>query len=178
MTRLERLQRASDILRRTSRFVVLTRRLQVQLAEMDRAEATPSASENKLSLNGARSPDLANGEPTRRSSDSLSTMAGTGGIPSEEDDNQRAIAKAALSIAELSQSVSKDYHFPYTRYLLTVYLARQYLCLNRCPAQTAHQHPMKPRRQLYRSPPSKPSPRTCLILTLPESELPLTWNRW
>lgn len=108
VTRLERLQQASDILRRTSRFVVLTRRLQVQLAEMDKAaEATPSAIESKISSNGLKSSELSNSEQIRRSSDSLNTLVGTAGIPNEEDDNQRAIAKAALSIAELSQSVSQ-----------------------------------------------------------------------
>lgn len=101
MTRLERLQQASDILRRTSRFVVLTRRLQVQLAEMDKAaEALPSAQENSALLNGARSLDLRSDDLAIKSPDSLTSAVG---IPSEEDDNQRAIAKAALSIAELSQ---------------------------------------------------------------------------
>lgn len=107
VVRLERLQQASDVLRRASRFVVLTRRLQVQLVEMDRAaESTPSAVDNKTtSLNGSKSPDLTGGEVTRKSTDSLNTITGAGGAGNEEDDNQRAIAKAALSIAELSQSV-------------------------------------------------------------------------
>lgn len=101
VTRLERLQQASDILRRTSRFVVLTRRLQTQLAEMDRAtDVTPSASDN---ISASKSSDLANSEGGRRSTESLSTIAGTGSVLNEDDDKERVIAKAALSIAELGE---------------------------------------------------------------------------
>ena len=77
----------------------------MQLAEMDHAvEITPSASESRT-LNGTNASDIPASQSGRKSSDSLSTMIGTGGIPNEEDDSQRAIAKAALSIAELSESV-------------------------------------------------------------------------
>ncbi|KIP10909.1 hypothetical protein PHLGIDRAFT_115048 [Phlebiopsis gigantea 11061_1 CR5-6] len=98
VTRLERLQQASDILRRTSRFVVLTRRLQMQLAEMDRSPegATVSASASSATNGSAGSNgDLAG--ISRKSTDSLASSAGT----AEEDEKERTIAKAALSIAEL-----------------------------------------------------------------------------
>ena len=102
VTRLERLQQASDILRRTSRFVVLLRRLQVQLAEMDRAaDSTPSAPD-LTSPSGSKSPKLTHG---RERTDSLSTVTGVGGNDNEEDEKERTIAKAALSIAELSQLI-------------------------------------------------------------------------
>ncbi|KAI0768405.1 Golgi transport complex subunit 5-domain-containing protein [Irpex lacteus] len=100
VTKLERLQQASDLLRRTSRFVVLTRRLQMQLAEMDRVgDGTPAATDSKVSASASKSSDLSNGDSVRRSTDSLSTMTGAG--TSDEDEKERVIAKAALSIAEL-----------------------------------------------------------------------------
>ncbi|KAI0697261.1 Golgi transport complex subunit 5-domain-containing protein [Cytidiella melzeri] len=102
VTRLERLQQASDILRRTSRFVVLTKRLQMQLSEMDRAgDIAFSASESKTIASGSKSSDLTNGDGGRKSTDSLSTLAGTVVGSLEEDDKERVIAKAALTIAEL-----------------------------------------------------------------------------
>ncbi|KAI0342194.1 hypothetical protein BDW22DRAFT_1376570 [Trametopsis cervina] len=117
VTRLERLQQASDILRRTSRFVVLTKRLQLQLAEMDRAgDNTPSASDSKTSLDG----DKPVVEAGRASIDSISTLAGTGATLNEEDDKERAIAKAALSLAELSQLVSYLPHCYWVRLALTL----------------------------------------------------------
>ncbi|KAF9264225.1 hypothetical protein L218DRAFT_1028995 [Marasmius fiardii PR-910] len=75
VTRLQKFQQASDILRRTSRFVVLARRLTSQMSEM---ETLPSE-EYPL------------------------TSSQRGVIPSGdiEDEKERTIAKAALSIAEL-----------------------------------------------------------------------------
>jgi hypothetical protein len=67
---LKKLQEAADVLRRTSRFVILARRLQLQMKEMK------------------------SGTPTE-SGDSL----GDAGI---EDDKERAVAKAALTISEVS----------------------------------------------------------------------------
>ncbi|GJE92307.1 golgi transport complex subunit 5-domain-containing protein [Phanerochaete sordida] len=98
VTRLERVQQASDILRRTSRFVVLTRRLQMQLTEMDRAskeDGTVSASTSHATAGSAPSNGDVAGS-ARRSTDSLAA-----GVLPEEDEKERTIAKAALSIAEL-----------------------------------------------------------------------------
>ncbi|KAF8659226.1 hypothetical protein AX16_001886 [Volvariella volvacea WC 439] len=78
VSRFQKLQQASDVLRRTSRFVVLARRLQIQMAEME----SGSAPDGKGS--------------TVDSSLNISSLA------QEGDDKERAIAKAALSIAELS----------------------------------------------------------------------------
>ncbi|KAJ7039234.1 Golgi transport complex subunit 5-domain-containing protein [Mycena alexandri] len=78
VSRLQKLQQASDVLRRTSRFVILARRLQNQMTEMEfnsneNPDATPKKSETQLNLMGQ--------DP--------------------EDEKERTIAKAALSIAEL-----------------------------------------------------------------------------
>ncbi|KAF7362065.1 Conserved oligomeric Golgi complex subunit 5 [Mycena venus] len=77
VSRLQKLQQASDVLRRTSRFVVLARRLQNQMTEMEinsteNADAAPKKVESQINLLG---------DP--------------------EDEKERTIAKAALSIAEL-----------------------------------------------------------------------------
>jgi hypothetical protein len=72
VTRLQRLQQASDVLRRTARFVVLARRLEGQMRNMK--------------MGGA-------GE---------SEGIDVGGGGGEEDEKERTIAKAALSIAELA----------------------------------------------------------------------------
>ncbi|KAJ6497874.1 Golgi transport complex subunit 5-domain-containing protein [Mycena sanguinolenta] len=71
VSRLQRLQQASDVLRRTSRFVVLARRLQNQMTEISSENPDPIA---KSQINVL-------GDP--------------------EDEKERTIAKAALSIAEL-----------------------------------------------------------------------------
>jgi hypothetical protein len=82
---------------------MLTKRLQVQLAEMDHAaEANQANADDKLTT--AKPTEVDNGDVGRRSMDSLSTMTGVGGAATEEDDKERAIAKAALSIAELGQT--------------------------------------------------------------------------
>ncbi|PCH43557.1 hypothetical protein WOLCODRAFT_164540 [Wolfiporia cocos MD-104 SS10] len=88
VTKLERIQQASDILRRMSRFVILTRRLEVQLAEMNNGE--DSAPEN---------------ETTERNSMAIpagQTAASTSGLVDNEDEKERVIAKAALTLAELT----------------------------------------------------------------------------
>lgn len=77
VSRLEKLQQAADVLRRTARFVILARRLELQMAEL-----------------GTGSPSYRILTPTPGGAD---TPLGTG-----EDEKERAIAKAALSIAELS----------------------------------------------------------------------------
>ncbi|TRM69739.1 Golgi transport complex subunit 5-domain-containing protein [Schizophyllum amplum] len=79
VNRLHKLQQASDVLRRTARFVVLARRLQGQMAEMQQ--------------NTSDKPDDAAGSKALTAS-TVSTM-------DLEDDKERAISRAALSIAEL-----------------------------------------------------------------------------
>lgn len=83
MSRLQKLHQASDVLRRTSRFVTLTRRLQLQMTDMEQSttEDTENAVEGK------------DGLPTSITDNTLF-----------EDVKERAIAKAALSIAELGMS--------------------------------------------------------------------------
>ncbi|KAG6920111.1 hypothetical protein DXG01_010179 [Tephrocybe rancida] len=82
VSRLQKLQQASDVLRRTSRFVVLARRLQLQMADME--SSTGSAEAPAKSTKADRFSDATG----------LST-------PDLEDEKERTIAKAALSIAEL-----------------------------------------------------------------------------
>ncbi|PBK73713.1 hypothetical protein ARMSODRAFT_952819 [Armillaria solidipes] len=79
VSRLQKLQQASDVLRRTSRFVILARRLQIQMAEMDSGSSTP---DQPLPLIRSKSDESALGQDL-------------------EDGKERTIAKAALSIAEL-----------------------------------------------------------------------------
>lgn len=78
VTRLQQFQQASDVLRRTSRFIILARRLQAQMRE----------------IQGQKGPD-------RGPMDDLAS-ATIDHAKDIEDDKERAIAKAALSIAELS----------------------------------------------------------------------------
>jgi hypothetical protein len=85
VTRLQKLQQASDVLRRTSRFVVLARRLQTQMADMNGNSVTNDKS-NKVGMNGA--------------SDSHGLLGQGHDL---EDEKERTIAKAALSIAELGE---------------------------------------------------------------------------
>lgn len=83
MARLKKLQQASDILRRTSRFVILARRLQLQMKEVQIA------------------PDrTARDSVTDSSGLSSAAVAQTMDI---EDDKERAVAKAALTISEICQ---------------------------------------------------------------------------
>ncbi|KAL5507113.1 hypothetical protein ACEPAH_6569 [Sanghuangporus vaninii] len=106
--RMARLQCAADALRRTSRFVVLARRLDGQMTELTRlsaSEATDSSpvvngknasSGNKhaVAQNRAESGARTSIFESRSSDD----VAGLG----SETEKERAIAKAALTIAELS----------------------------------------------------------------------------
>ncbi|KAF9467272.1 Golgi transport complex subunit 5-domain-containing protein [Collybia nuda] len=84
VTRLQKLQQASDVLRRTSRFVGLTRRLQVQMTDMDGGDTTGDK-KGKMRANGA--------------TDSHGLLGQGHDL---EDEKERTIAKAALSIAELA----------------------------------------------------------------------------
>ncbi|RPD78344.1 hypothetical protein L226DRAFT_502792 [Lentinus tigrinus ALCF2SS1-7] len=91
VTKLDRIQQASDILRRTSRFVILTRRLELQLAEMNKSEAGETS---------AAAVDTPKAKTLPTSTSAGSTRSD---IPVDnEDDKERAIAKAALTIAELT----------------------------------------------------------------------------
>jgi len=78
VARLQRFQQASDLLRRTSRFIILARRLQVQMNEVQGIKGSDKGATDELAT--------------------ATTMHGK----DIEDEKERAIAKAALSIAELS----------------------------------------------------------------------------
>lgn len=78
VNRLHRLQQASDVLRRISRFLVLARRLEVQMAELNRPL------------------DVLIDTPTEPTKPLSATYEDLG------DEKERTIAKAALTIAELS----------------------------------------------------------------------------
>ena len=67
---------------------------------MDRVgDTTPSAVDSKILPVGSKSSELAN-DSTRRSTDSVSTLTGVG-TSTDDDEKEKVIAKAALSIAEL-----------------------------------------------------------------------------
>ncbi|KAF9484491.1 hypothetical protein BDN70DRAFT_825599 [Pholiota conissans] len=84
VTRLHRFHQASDVLRRTSRFVILARRLQVQMNEMQGIKISDKV-------------------PT----DELATATVVHG-KDIEDEKERAIAKAALSVAELGNLLNSS----------------------------------------------------------------------
>ncbi|KAJ4494041.1 Golgi transport complex subunit 5-domain-containing protein [Lentinula edodes] len=88
LSRLQKFQQASDILRRTSRFVILARRLEGQMAEMDGLNRINGFSDPKPSETAAQM-------------NSSTSTSGTGILGDTGDDRDRTIAKAALSIAEL-----------------------------------------------------------------------------
>ncbi|CAE7222027.1 unnamed protein product [Rhizoctonia solani] len=85
---LQKLRQAADVLRRTSRFVALARRLELQMKEMD--SGVPASATSK---------SLPPGNP-RESLDGVAPGTGAG----TEDGNakERAVARAALSAAELA----------------------------------------------------------------------------
>lgn len=91
--RLQRLQQASDVLRRTSRFTILAKRLQTQMAEVgDSAGGTalrPKAPDSDSRVNS--------GVPDGRRS-------ATPGLD-YEGEKERSLAQAALTIAELGREV-------------------------------------------------------------------------
>ncbi|RPD63802.1 hypothetical protein L227DRAFT_542790 [Lentinus tigrinus ALCF2SS1-6] len=89
VTKLDRIQQASDILRRTSRFVILARRLELQLAEMNKSEAAETSAA-----------DTPKTKTLPASTSAGNTRSDT--PVDNEDDKERAIAKAALTIAELT----------------------------------------------------------------------------
>lgn len=81
--RLHKLHQASDVLRRTSRFVVLARRLQTQMNAMD---------------------ERVEGSDKTTKQDAEGTTMTINQSVETEDEKERVIAKAALSIAELGMS--------------------------------------------------------------------------
>lgn len=93
LSRLQRLQVASDALRRISRVVTLSKRLEAQMADLDRIKAQPSSS----TLNGGDS-------PTRRRNSSVTVRQDSGLEP--EGDLERVVSQAALYIAELCMFIS------------------------------------------------------------------------
>lgn len=80
---MQKLSQASDVLRRTARFVVLARRLQAQMTEIKSGVVTTDREETIASTSLSHIP--------------------------LEDDKERTIAKAALSIAELGLTVTDDH---------------------------------------------------------------------
>ncbi|KAL5528268.1 hypothetical protein ACEPAF_7404 [Sanghuangporus sanghuang] len=87
--RMARLQCAADALRRTARFVILARRLDGQMAELTRLSASEDSSPV---VNGKKAASGNKHAVTRNRAESLGS----------ETEKERAIAKAALTIAELS----------------------------------------------------------------------------
>lgn len=82
--RLQRLQQVSDVLRRTSRFTTLAKRLQTQMSELgDGTGAQHKAPPNTAVLDGRRS--------------------ATPGLD-YEGERERLLAQAAVTIAELGRN--------------------------------------------------------------------------
>ena len=95
VSRLERLRQATDVLRRVSRFVIIARRLEFQMSEIQRLEASAKALGSTNNTNGSGP-----SEKTRPNA--------VGGIAQNQDgEKERTIAKAALSIAELGKLLRK-----------------------------------------------------------------------
>lgn len=84
--RLHKLHQASDVLRRTSRFVILARRLQAQMSEIK-----DKAAEDDRSGSGEE-------EPSKMVEQTVEVG----------DQKERTIAKAALTIAELGRSLCRN----------------------------------------------------------------------
>jgi hypothetical protein len=82
IVRLEKLHQASDVLRRTARFVVLARRLETQMAELDAATTVTTTN---------------------------TAAPATPSLDAQEDEKERTIAKAALTIAELGVCFKEVY---------------------------------------------------------------------
>ncbi|KIO22676.1 hypothetical protein M407DRAFT_27784 [Tulasnella calospora MUT 4182] len=84
--RIQRLQLAADVLRRTSRFVLVARRLDFQMNELAKSTSAPPQT---------------NGKPESNKAPSKASAALEENII--EGERERTVAKAALSIAELSE---------------------------------------------------------------------------
>jgi hypothetical protein len=92
LSRLAKLQRASDLARRASRFVVLARRLDVQMAELNAANMRAAQVRSNGSASGTTTPN---------------------GIMSKDlidrDGGERALSEAALTLAELGEDRQLSY---------------------------------------------------------------------
>ncbi|KAI5123858.1 hypothetical protein M0805_005675 [Coniferiporia weirii] len=104
-TRLARLQCAADALRRTARFVVVARRLDAQMAELARVSAGTGTD---AATNG-KGTDTKSGKDERGEKNKHGSRSSVSGRKTPDDlsslgsegEKERAIAKAALSVAEL-----------------------------------------------------------------------------
>lgn len=85
--RLQRLQQASDVLRRTSRFTILAKRLQAQMAEVGDG-ASGAAPQSRVP------------EPRANNGVLDGRRSATPGLD-YEGEKERSLAQAALTIAEL-----------------------------------------------------------------------------
>jgi conserved oligomeric Golgi complex subunit 5 len=111
VSQLQRLQQASDVLRRVSRFVVLSRRLEAQMLEMDGNPDDYNNNNNSNNNNNNNQEDQREKEkPVQGASTNTNTnINGTtrdaiqAALGDNEDEKERTIAKAALSIAELGR---------------------------------------------------------------------------
>ena len=97
VSRLEQLQQATDILRRISRFVIVARRLEFQMSEIQRLEKN-AKTPNSVSSSDIRSDAIASTNGTDAKATSNVTA---GALQAQDSEKERTIAKAALSIAEL-----------------------------------------------------------------------------
>ncbi|CEL58692.1 Conserved oligomeric Golgi complex subunit 5 OS=Homo sapiens GN=COG5 PE=1 SV=3 [Rhizoctonia solani AG-1 IB] len=87
-SQLQKLRQAADVLRRTSRFVSIARRLEIQMKEIDSGVSNSTSSKSLPSGNSRESID--------------STAPGPGAGTEDGNAKERAVARAALSVAELS----------------------------------------------------------------------------
>lgn len=93
LTRLAKLQRASDLARRAGRFVTLARRLDVQMAELNAANSTA-----RIGLPGSTE----TAQPSGTAIESTDR-------PSASDSGERALSEAALTLAELGKTLHQQY---------------------------------------------------------------------
>lgn len=95
-SRLGRLQCAADALRRTARFIVLARRLESQMTELTRLsiDAPSGTTINGKHAGAQKDSGVRKTMTDRRPSEDLLNLG-------SESEKERAIAKAALTVAEL-----------------------------------------------------------------------------
>jgi len=93
VVRLQRLQVASDVLRRTARFVLLARRLEVQMTEVNK-----SSVDGPTTMARSHSAQVAHGVAAPKPGTPINE---DGQVFGPEGDKERSIIKAALSIAEI-----------------------------------------------------------------------------
>ena len=99
VVRLQRLQVASDVLRRTARFVLLARRLEVQMTEVNKA-----STDGPTNVARSHSIQVANGVTASKPGTPINE---DGQVFGPEGDKERSIIKAALSIAEICVFLSR-----------------------------------------------------------------------